>query len=257
MTAALEPDTPLAVKVVPSPNHGERKDGKRPGMILLHYTGMQSGVEALQRLTNPLAEVSAHYLVWEDGRIFQLVPEAARAWHAGQSVWAGETDINSVSIGIEIVNPGHEHGYVHYTEDQIRSVMALSRDILLRWGIGSGQILAHSDVSCGRKRDPGELFPWDRLAQEGLGLWVEPAPITGGRSFQRGDEGQPIQALQAMLAMFGYGIGITGVFDQRMFDVVEAFQRHFRPALVDGVADASTITTLRNLLLVQRDKQGR
>ncbi len=246
------PDSPLAVKVVPSPNQGTRSDGKRPSMILLHYTGMEDGVSALQRLCNPLAEVSAHYLVWEDGRIFQLVPEAARAWHAGRSCWRGETDVNSVSIGIEIVNRGHDFDYPDFPDVQIEAVIALCRDVAERNGIAPGMLLAHSDVAPDRKRDPGEKFPWDRLGAAGLGGWVPPAPIRDGRAFGRGEEGQPIRALQAMFAMFGYAIEVTGVFDERTEQVVTAFQRRFRPALVDGVADASTITTLRDAIAAER-----
>ncbi len=246
------PDSPLAVKVVPSPNQGTRNDAKRPRMIVLHYTGMETGVAALQRLCNPLAEVSAHYLVWEDGRIFQLVPEAARAWHAGKSCWQGETDVNSASIGIEIVNSGHDFDYPDYPEAQIDAVIALCRDLCDRLAIAPRAILAHSDVAPDRKRDPGEKFPWDRLGAAGLGLWVPPVAVSGGRAFSRGEEGQPIQALQAMFGMLGYALDVTGVFDERTEQVVTAFQRRFRPALVDGVADASTITTLRDVIAASR-----
>ena len=249
------PDSRLAAKVFPSPNHGERKgegsDSPRfpaPDMLILHYTGMPDAGEALQWLCNPVAQVSCHYFVFENGHTLQLVPEARRAWHSGVSSWAGLRDINSASIGIEIANPGHPAGMPDYPEAQIAAVAALCRDICGRLGIPPHRVLAHSDVAPGRKADPGENFPWRRLAEAGVGLWVEPAPIRDGRFFQLGEEGQPIQALQSMFAMFGYDLPISGVFDARTRDVVEAFQRHWRPARVDGVADTSTITTLRDLM---------
>jgi len=222
-------------------------------MILLHYTGMPTGAEALMRLTNPLSEVSAHYFIWEDGAVLQLVPEARRAWHAGVSSWAGESDINSRSIGIEIVNPGHEGGSPPFTDAQIEAVIALCADIRSRMIIPQHRVLAHSDVAPGRKCDPGEIFPWETLHARGIGHYVPPAPITGGRFFALGDEGQPVQALQAMFALYGYAIQVTGVFDDAMEKVVRAFQRHFRRERVDGVADASTITTLRDLIAARRD----
>ncbi len=246
------PDSPIAAKVFASPNHGERKGGQRPNSIILHYTGMATGAEALARLCNPITEVSCHYFVWEDGHVLQLVPEARRAWHAGAAVWRGQSDMNSASIGIEIVHPGHDDRegavFAPFPEAQIEAVIQLCRDICARYSISPDQILAHSDIAPARKRDPGEAFPWERLHREGIGHWVAPAPIGGGRFFALGDEGQPVQALQAMLGMYGYGLAITGVYDVATQQVVTAFQRHFRPARVDGIADASTITTLRDLL---------
>jgi N-acetylmuramoyl-L-alanine amidase len=246
------PDSRLASKVFPSPNHGERKGGP-PDMILLHYTGMPTGAEALMRLTNSLSEVSAHYFIWEDGAVLQLVPEARRAWHAGASSWAGESDVNSRSIGVEIVNPGHEGGSPPFTDAQIEAVIALCADIRSRMIIPQHRVLAHSDVAPGRKCDPGEIFPWETLHARGIGHYVPPAPITGGRFFALGDEGQPVQALQAMFALYGYSNQVTGVFDEATEKVVRAFQRHFRRERVDGVADASTITTLRDLIAARRD----
>jgi N-acetylmuramoyl-L-alanine amidase len=241
------PDSPLARRVAPSPNHGERR-GSRPDMLILHYTGMGSGAAALARLRDPLSEVSAHYLVFEDGGIVQLVPEARRAWHAGAGTWKGETDINSRSIGIEIVHPGHAGGLPPYPEVQVDAVIALARDILGRWPMSPERVLAHSDVAPERKEDPGETFPWDRLAAAGIGHHVPPATLRDGRFFAQGDAGQPVEALQAMFALYGYDLSVTGLFDARTRAVVTAFQRHFRQARVDGVADASTITTLRDLI---------
>lgn len=234
--------------VVPSPNHGGRREGRSPDMIILHYTGMPTAEGALDWLCRPESEVSSHYMVYEDGRIVQLVPEARRAWHAGKSAWMGEIDINSASIGIEIANAGHPGGLPPFPDEQIAAVIELCRDCGARWQIAPERVLAHSDVAPIRKVDPGENFPWHRLHAEGVGHWVEPAPLAGGRFFQRGDSGQPVEALQSMLAYYGYAVDITGEFDLRTEGVVAAFQRHFRPQKVDGVADASTIDTLHRLL---------
>ncbi|NBN63358.1 N-acetylmuramoyl-L-alanine amidase [Pannonibacter tanglangensis] len=245
---SVKTDCGLAAKVHPSPNHNDRRPGAAIDMIVLHYTGMQDGESALQRLCDPRAEVSAHYLVEEDGAILQCVPEARRAWHAGTSFWKGETDINSRSIGIEIVNPGHAWGYRPFPPAQVEAVIALVADIAARHAIAPWRILAHSDVAPERKDDPGELFPWDLLAARGLVHHVPPVPVSGGRFFQEGESGQPIEALQSMLAIYGYNIRVSGVFDAQTAAVVRAFQRHFRPERVDGIADASTIATLHQLL---------
>ena len=245
--ASFAPDFADAM-VRPSPNRGERKSEGPVDILLLHYTGMETGQGAEDWLCDPQSEVSCHYIVHEDGRVVQMVPEAFRAWHAGRSHWKGETDINSRSVGIEIVNGGHEFGLPAFPDAQIDAVIALSRDILSRRDIPPERVLAHSDVAPGRKRDPGELFPWNRLAATGVGHWVDPAPLGGGRFFSTGDTGQPVEALQSMLSIYGYNAAITGVFDENTAAVVAAFQRHFRPARVDGVADASTIETLHRLL---------
>src|ERR687886_1089934 len=149
MSERLAPESPVAAKVFPSPNHGERRDGRRPNLLILHYTGMSDEGEALQWLCNPVSEVSAHYFVFEDGRVLQLVPEARRAWHAGVAQWAGESDVNSSSIGIEIANPGHPGGLPPFPDRQIYSVSALARDIATRWRIPPERVLAHSDVAAG------------------------------------------------------------------------------------------------------------
>ncbi|MBN9031386.1 MAG: N-acetylmuramoyl-L-alanine amidase [Rhizobiales bacterium] len=247
MTSAFLPDYAAAM-VQPSPNHGERADGRLPDMILLHYTGMGTADGALDWLCRDESQVSSHYFVHEDGRVLQLVPEARRAWHAGKSFWAGEVDINSLSIGIEIANAGHPGGLPDFPEAQITAVIALCRDIAVRRGIAPERILGHSDVAPVRKVDPGEKFPWDRLAAGGVGHWVEPAALGGGRFFQQGDSGKPVEALQSMLSLYGYGVEISGEYDAKTAGCVEAFQRHFRAARVDGIADVSTIDTLHRLL---------
>jgi N-acetylmuramoyl-L-alanine amidase len=238
----------VVTRFVPSPNHGERRGGGRPDLLLLHYTGMPTAEAALKRLCDPAAEVSSHYVVMEDGAVVQLVPEDRRAHHAGVSFWAGETDINSCSIGIEIVNPGHEGGLPPYPDAQIASVIALSRAIVDHWGIPAERVLGHSDVAPDRKEDPGERFPWERLARAGIGHWVEPAPLTDEILLRPGDSGPEVEALQDALAFYGYGIPATGLFDEATRQVVTAFQRHFRPARVDGLLDASTFGTLQELI---------
>ena len=201
-----------------SPNFDDRN--RVPDLLLLHYTGMTSGTAALQRLCDPQAQVSSHYLVEEDGRVFALVDEEKRAWHAGRSRWTGEEGLNHGSIGIEIVNPGHEFGYRPFPEPQIAAVVALSRDIVARWRIAPARVLGHSDVAPLRKEDPGELFPWARLAGAGVGLWpLAPAPAEAD--------------LAASLQAFGYGY-----LDEDRPAVIRAFQRHFRPSRIDGKADA-------------------
>jgi N-acetylmuramoyl-L-alanine amidase len=211
---------------------------------------MQTGQAALERLTMAASKVSAHYVVFEDGRIVQCVPEALRAWHAGVSSWAGETDINSCSIGIEIVNPGHEFGYRDFPLRQIAAVISLCKSIVTRRGpIGADRILAHSDVAPGRKQDPGEKFPWDLMSESGIGHWVRPAPLNlDGPALKPGDRGDAVTRLQRALRGYGYGVEETGSYDDATRNVIAAFQRHFRPARVDGVADASTLLTLRALV---------
>ena len=242
----FKPDSELVRSVMPSPNHDART--APVDILLLHYTGMRSGEAARERLCDEAAKVSSHYLVHEDGRIDQLVAEGRRAWHAGIAAWKGETDINSRSIGIEIVNPGHEFGYRDFPQAQIEAVIALCRDILKRHNIPPARVLAHSDIAPGRKQDPGERFPWGRLAASGIGLWIEPTPIGDGDALVPTQRGEDITMLQTMLAKFGYAAALTGIYDEATRDVVTAFQRHFRPARIDGIADRSTIETLRGLL---------
>lgn len=235
--------------VQPSPNFGTRADEGRPDMIVLHYTGMPDHEQALAWLCNPESQVSSHYFVHEDGRISQLVPERERAWHAGKSAWGGESDINSGSIGIEIANAGHPGGLPPFPDAQLEAVGRLCLDCGSRWGIAPERVLGHSDVAPIRKVDPGENFSWERLYRAGVGHWVEPAAISSGRFFQRGETGQPIEALQSMLSIYGYDVEISGYFCERTAGVVEAFQRHFRPQRVDGIADISTIDTLHRLII--------
>lgn len=244
-------DSPLVAEFRPSPNHEPRAAaaGGRPDILLLHYTGMASTAEALALLCDPDAKVSCHYLVREDGTVVQMVAEARRAWHAGVSCWAGDTDVNSRSIGIEVANPGHDFGCPPFPPVQIEAVTALCRDILARHRIPADRVLAHSDVAPDRKRDPGEIFPWDILAGAGVGLWGPPAPLdTSGPALAPGDAGPAVADLQAGLAALGYAVPHDGRYDARTALVVIAFQRHFRPARVDGIADASTRATLARII---------
>jgi N-acetylmuramoyl-L-alanine amidase len=230
-----------------SPNHGERAANKPVDMIILHYTGMASAERALSWLCAPVSGVSSHYLVFEDGRIAQMVGEDRRAWHAGQSYWAGETDINSRSIGIEIANPGHECGYRAFPAVQIDAVIALCHDIMLRHIVPPERVLAHSDVAPFRKIDPGELFPWRTLHEAGIGHWVSPEPLSEGPTLQRGERGGAVNALRAALRAYGYDLAEGDEYDAATETITNAFQRHFRPGLVDGAADVSTVATLRRL----------
>jgi N-acetylmuramoyl-L-alanine amidase len=232
----------------PSPNIEPRKDGVKPDILLMHYTDMESAEKACDWLCDPRSHVSCHYLVDEAGEIIQMVDEAMRAWHAGQSSWHGETDINSHSIGIEIQNPGMRYGYRAFPLEQMSAVIALSKDIVARNAIAPERVLAHSDVAPGRKVDPGALFDWRLLHAAGIGHWVDPAAIEAGAGLKEGDSGPEVERLQNGLASYGYGLPMTGVYDARTKAVVSAFQLHFRPARVDGIADRSTVDTLRRLM---------
>src|SRR5690348_9626222 len=245
---SFTPDSSIASDIIPSLNYNERANGRLPDMIVLHYTGMPDVEGAITRLCTAGTDVSAHYIALEDGRIVQCVPENMRAWHAGVASWAGEDDINSCSIGIEIVNPGHDWGYPDFPLRQIAAVITLCRGIMLRRQVPSRRVVAHSDVAPSRKRDPGEKFPWHSLANSGVGHWVQPAPIVRGEPLQLGAVSDDVMNMQTALARYGYGIPVTGKYDGATMEVVSAFQRHFRPARVDGIADRSTMATLHALL---------
>lgn len=229
----------------PSPNFDARV--RPPDMVVLHYTGMATGEAALARLTDPASRVSAHYLVEEDGRLFALVAEERRAWHAGKAFWGGQTDINGISIGIELVNPGHEFGYRPFPARQMEELVALLSGIRGRWTVPNSRILGHSDVAPTRKQDPGELFPWRDLAMAGHGLWAEP-PAAPGEPLAVGADGPGVFALQAGLTRLGYDLAPSGTYDDDTVTVVRAFQRHWRPARVDGAADGETRSRLMALL---------
>ena len=212
----------LAIIQRPSPNHDART--LPVTMVVLHYTGMQDAESALARLCDPQAKVSAHYCIDEDGQITQLVDEARRAWHAGLSYWRGVRDVNAASIGIELVNPGHEFGYRPFPEAQIAALELLLADICARHSIAPDMVVGHSDVAPARKMDPGELFPWPRLAARGL---AAATPAIGAAP--EGAEAATVQAVN------NYGYDISD-----LTKAIIAFQRRFRPRLCDGVIDSET-----------------
>ena len=227
---------------LPSPNHDPRPDGVPIDMLVLHYTGMQSGTEALDRLCDPAAKVSSHYVAEEDGRVFALVTETRRAWHAGLSWWRGYAGLNDRSIGIEIVNPGHEWGYRDFPAPQIAAVITLCRAILARHPIPPRNVVAHSDIAPARKQDPGERFPWARLATAGIGLWPgeAPAAVDEVAPIAHGETGDSVRALRATLRRIGYQVAPEGPADAALATVLTAFQRHWAPHRTDGVADGRT-----------------
>ena len=216
----------------PSPNFDERR--LPVSMLVLHYTGMPDAQSAIRWLANPESKVSAHYVVTEDGQIVRMVDESKRAWHAGQSRWRGIGDVNSASIGIEIVNPGHEWGYRDFAEEQIDALIPLVHQIMRRHGITRGNVVGHSDIAPARKQDPGELFPWNRLARLRLAL---PRPTRNLMDPHWSDG-----AFMLALDRFGYDIAEPEA-------AVIAFQRRFRPELIDGVIDGECRAILLALLL--------
>ncbi|MGE0665910.1 MAG: N-acetylmuramoyl-L-alanine amidase [Sphingomonadales bacterium] len=215
-----------------SPNFSARPPGFDIDLLILHYTGMGSCKDAIDRLCDPEAKVSSHYLIDEDGTVHQLVTEDKTAWHAGQSCWEGKIGMNQRSVGIELVNPGHEHGYRDFPEAQMTALEKLCQQVLSRHPIPRRQVLGHSDIAPMRKDDPGELFPWERLAKQGIGLWpqqtdMEPVPAQ-------------IRDVQNALRSIGYCIPVDGQDSPVYRAILKAFQRHWRPKKVDGSADKAT-----------------
>jgi N-acetylmuramoyl-L-alanine amidase len=243
----------LSIVPAPSPNFDERMFPL--DMLVLHYTGMKDGPSALARMRDPASKVSAHYMVEEDGTVFSLVAEDKRAWQAGRSWWQGHEDLNSRSIGIEIVNGGHEYGLPPFPDLQIDVVIELCRGILSRWPIPQTRIVAHSDIAPERKEDPGERFPWKRLADSGIGLWpaekppVEPWMMHGAAM---GDLGITVDGLREALATIGYKVERTGEFDNALAAVVRAFQRRWRPARVSGQGDVETVAMAHAVAALSR-----
>lgn len=239
----------MKVSATPSPNFNDRKHDV--DMLVLHYTGMKTGCAALERMCDPASEVSAHYMIWENGDIAQLVGEDKRAWHAGVSKWQGDDDLNSRSIGIEIVNGGHdvplEDGSLPpFPKEQIASVIALSQQIIERWYIPQTRIVAHSDIAPDRKKDPGELFPWRALADAGIGLYP-PKSIAAKRTVTPiipGDMGEHVSAVQTQLAAIGYELVVSGEYDEHTAHVVRAFQRRWTQDIVSGHFTALTAAAL-------------
>ncbi|MEM8616110.1 MAG: N-acetylmuramoyl-L-alanine amidase [Pseudomonadota bacterium] len=246
----------MKIKAVPSPNFNDRKSPV--DMLVLHYTGMQTGQAALERMCDPAAEVSAHYMVWEDGRVAQLVGEDKRAWHAGVSSWQGDGDLNSRSIGVEIVNGGHDWPMADgrlppYPKAQIEAVTTLCQGILERHDIPQSRIVGHSDIAPERKDDPGEHFPWQHMAEAGIGIWPEMPEADGlnliGRGLGQSDRGDSVERLQGDLKAIGYAIESTGLYDLLTSKTVAAFQRRWLQDRVTGQAD---LPTLQRIALVRQ-----
>lgn len=245
----------MDITLSPSPNHDERKHPV--DMIVLHYTGMQTGQAAFDQLRNPDAKVSSHYLLWEDGRVDQLVAEDRRAWHAGVSSWQGDDDLNSRSIGIEIVNGGHDFPAADgtlppYPDIQIQTLIELCHRILAGRDIPQSRIVGHSDIAPLRKQDPGEHFPWARLAQTGIGIWADiedlETPSVTGKGLSPGEQNSSVRQMQEQLQRIGYGLSPTGTYDDLTEAVVRAFQRRWMPDRISGTAD---IATLRQIGVIQ------
>lgn len=230
----------MTIVDTPSPNFNDRK--LPVSILVMHYTGMADGASAIRRLTSAESGVSSHYVVNEDGTVLRLVDEGKRAWHAGASYWRGITDVNSASIGIEIVNPGHEFGYRPFPGDQIAAVVRLTDEIRKRHDIPRANVVGHSDVAPARRQDPGELFPWDKLARLNLAL-AQPENATT-------DPGWTDSAFLIALERFGYDI------EDKMAAVV-AFQRRFRPDLIDGTIDGQSRAILFQLLLEREQGDAR
>jgi len=241
-------DTGLPAIWRDTPNFQPRRNGMVPTILLMHYTGMENAKAALDLLCHKDSNVSCHYLVDEDGQIIQMVAESQRAWHAGHSYWAGERDINSCSIGIEIVNQGHNPLPNDFPERQISAVMALAKDIIKRHSILPPNVIAHSDIAPARKKDPGEKFPWARLHENGIGHFVEPVALQGDRGHYIGDDHEDVERARKLLVQYGYLIEAGRSFDERDAQLIAAFQRHFRPQKVDGRLDQSTLETLEKLI---------
>jgi N-acetylmuramoyl-L-alanine amidase len=211
-------------------------------MLILHYTGMKSAQAAIDRLRDPKARVSSHYLVDEDGNVVAMVPEARRAWHAGISSWRGHSGLNDRSIGIEIANPGHEWGYRDFPVLQLASVCDLCLEILARHRIPARNVVAHSDVAPDRKEDPGEKFDWEGLARNGVGLWPDGVPDIGTGNAVR--DAASLHPVRQALSIIGYRVAPEGPLDPALATVLRAFQRHWRPEAVTGQADSGTLARL-------------
>ncbi len=234
-----------SIQELPSPNQDDRPAGVPIDVLILHYTGMQSAQAAVDRLRDPEARVSSHYVVDEDGAVLRLVPEERRGYHAGISYWRGNTELNGRSIGIEIVNPGHEWGYRDFPVLQLAAVCDLCLSILSRHAIPARNIVAHSDVAPDRKDDPGEKFDWEQLARNGVGLWPFGVPDLGTTGAVRDAAG--LRMVRAGLAEIGYRVAPEGPLDPALATVLRAFQRHWRPEAVTGQADIGTIARLQGV----------
>jgi len=234
----------------PSPNFDSRGD-QQVDTLVLHYTDMLTTEAAVAQLQNPESKVSAHYVVSEKGEIFSLVEEADRAWHAGESHWRGHNNINARSIGIEIANRGHSHGYTAFPPAQMAAVTILCHEILNRHDIPARNVVGHSDIAFLRKQDPGHLFDWQHLAREQIGIFPFDARPMMGSALGRGDSGTKVTRLQTSLSNWGYGLRLDGDYGEKTEKCVTAFQRHYRPGNIDGQWDdecAGLLATLHSMV---------
>lgn len=234
----------------PSPNYSDRPEHTDINLLIMHYTGMPTAKEALGRMCDPEAQVSAHYMVDEDGTVYRLVPEEKRAWHAGISCWRGRAALNETSIGIEVVNPGHEHGYRAFPDVQMEAVLALSKNIVERHRIEPRNVVGHSDIAPTRKEDPGELFDWKGLAWEGIGIWPEVTKVKNRTEMllKPGVEDVGVARVQKMLSEYGYHIRVDGFYGAKTEMIIKAFKRHFVPEYVNVVWDGLAEAKLKRLL---------
>ena len=242
----------LQIRELPSPNHDDRPTGVPIDMLILHYTGMQCAQDAIDRLRDPVARVSSHYVVDEDGSALRLVPEERRAWHAGVSYWRGQSELNARSIGIEIVNPGHEWAYRDFPALQMAVVCDLCLAILSRHAIPARNVVAHSDVAPERKEDPGEKFDWHGLARNGVGLWPEYVLESG--TTVAAHDATSLRDVRGALADIGYHVAPEGAFDPALATALRAFQRHWRPEAITGHADAGTLVRLQGMSRLVRTR---
>lgn len=233
-----------------SPNFSDRTDSNDIDLLVLHYTGMKSADDALARMCDKASEVSAHYMIDEDGTVFSLVPEEKRAWHCGISCWHGKASLNDTSIGIELVNPGHEFGYRPFPDTQMDALITLAKDIIDRHGILPRNVVGHSDIAPTRKEDPGELFDWKGIAWEGIGLWPETKKIRNPHDMllKPGEEDVGVGRVQKMLADFGYHLRVDGFYGEKTEAVIKAYKRHFVPEVVNIVWDRLAEERLMKLL---------
>ncbi len=256
-----------------SPNHNARPAGADIELVVVHFTGMATGDEALRALTQLGSGVSAHWMIDEDGTTYRLVPDERRAWHAGVGSWHDWHDVNAVSIGIELVNPGHDFGYRPFPGAQIDALEELLDDTYRCHGLGPCDLIGHSDLAPERKQDPGELFPWERLARAGFSIWPEEVLDYPDGGLGVNDDGESlldeeerrlrlgpdsgmlrerVVELQRNLRAIGYGVELNGVFGTQTEAVVAAFQRRFRARLVDGYADSETRALIEAVAQISR-----
>jgi N-acetylmuramoyl-L-alanine amidase len=233
-----------------SPNFNERPNKSSIDILVMHYTGMKTAESALKRMCDAQAQVSAHYFIYENGDVVQLVDEDKRAWHAGISCWRGIASLNDISIGIEIANPGHEFGYEPFTEKQMDTVKELSKSIMDRHGIEARNVVGHSDIAPSRKEDPGELFDWQEIAKEGIGLWPDVKKVWRGGDVlvEPGKEDVDVARVQKMLSDYGYHIRVDGYYGSKTEDVVKAFKRHFVPEQLNVNWDKLSEERIKRLL---------